>query len=46
MHGYTAPYHLDRNANGGGLLSYVREDIPSKKIDNVDFDTGLEAMFI
>ena len=46
MHGCTAPYHLDRNANGGGLLSYVREDIPSKKIDNVDFDTGLEAMFI
>ena len=46
MHGYTTPYCLDRNANGGGLLLYVREDIPSKKIDNVDFDTGLEAMFI
>ena len=46
MHGYTTPYRLDRNANDGGLLLYVREDIPSKKIDNVDFDTGLEAMFI
>ena len=46
MHGYTTPYHLDRNANGGGLLLYLREDIPSKKIDNVDFDTGLEAMLI
>ena len=42
----TLPYGLDRNANGGGLLLYVREDIPSKKTDNVDFDTGLEAMFI
>ena len=30
----------------GGLLLYVREDISSKKIDNVDFDTGLEALFI
>ena len=42
----TPPHRLDRNANGGGLLLYVREDIPSKKTDNVDFDTGLQAMFI
>ena len=34
MHGYTTPYRLDRNANGGGLLLYVREDIPTKKIYN------------
>ena len=47
MHGYTTPYRVDRNTNGGGgLLLYVREDIPPKKIDNVDFDTGLKAMFI
>ena len=46
MHGYTTPYRLDRNEKGGGLLLYVREDIPSKKIDNKDFDTGLEAMII
>ena len=31
---------------GGGFFLNVREDIPSKKTDNVDFDTGLEAMFI
>ena len=37
-YGYTNPICLD-----GGLLLYVSEDIPSKKIDNVDFDTGLEA---
>ena len=46
MHDYTTPHWLDRNANGGGLLLYLREDIPTKKVDNVDFDTGLEAMFI
>ena len=46
MHGYTTPYRLDRNANGGGLLLYAREDITSEKIDKVDFDTGLEAMLI
>ena len=46
MHGYTNPYCLDRNANGGLLLLYVREDFPSKKVDKVDFDTGLETTFI
>ena len=45
MLGHTTHYRLDRNTNSGRLLLYVREDILSKKIDNVDFDTGLEAMF-
>ena len=30
--GFTSPYRLDRNGFGGGLLAYVREDIPSKFI--------------
>ena len=30
--GLTSPYRLDRNGFGGGLLAYVREDIPSKFI--------------
>ena len=46
IHGYTTLYRLDENANGGGLLLYVREDFQSKKIDDVDSDTGLGAMFI
>ena len=46
MHEYTTTYRPDRNANGGRLLFCVGEDIPFKKIDNVDFDAGLEAMFI
>lgn len=28
INGFTAPYRLDRNANGGGILLYIREDIP------------------
>ena len=31
IEGYSAPYRLDRNRNGGGILIYVREDIPCKK---------------
>ena len=28
--GYSSPYRLDRNCHGGGIMLYVREDIPSK----------------
>ena len=30
LNGYRTPLRLDRNAHGGGILLYVREDIPSK----------------
>ena len=32
MHGYSEPYRLDRTANGGGLLLYVRSDIPTRRL--------------
>ena len=28
--GYSSPYGFDRNCRGGGIVLYVREDIPSK----------------
>ena len=28
--GYASPFRLDRNQNGGGILVFVREDIPVK----------------
>ena len=28
--GYSTPYHFDRTSHGGGILLYIREDIPSK----------------
>ena len=34
LEGFSAPYRLDRNRNGGGVLIYVREDIPSKQLKN------------
>ena len=27
---YSAPYRIDRTCHGGGLMLFVREDIPSK----------------
>ena len=30
IEGFTAPYRYDSNDKGGGLVLYVREDIPSR----------------
>ena len=46
MQGYSTPFRLDRNSHGGGILLYVREDIPAKLINNTNFDNDIEAMFI
>ena len=32
IHGFSEPYSFDRNGNGGGILLYSHEDIPSKLI--------------
>ena len=32
---FSIPYRLDRNKNGGGLMIYVRDDIPSKTLKNI-----------
>ena len=32
IQGYVPPYRLDRNFYGGGILVYMREDIPCKLI--------------
>ena len=32
IEGFTATYKLDRNVSGGGILVYIREDIPYKSI--------------
>ena len=30
IEGYSKPYRIDRNSHGGGIMLYVRVDIPSK----------------
>ena len=43
IEGFSEPYRLDRTDNGGGLLLYVRLDIPSKSIK---VETTYEGMFV
>ena len=40
--GYTT-YSLDRNANDGGILLYIREDIPSTLLN---FDMSIESVYV
>ena len=46
IEGYSIPYRLDRNRNGGGVMIYVREDIPSKKLKKHTFLDDIEGLFI
>ena len=32
VNGFNAPFRLDRNINGGGIILFVQEDIPAKLI--------------
>ena len=43
--GFTDPYRLDRDSHSGGLLLYVRNDIPSKEIPNCNLSTPSEGFF-
>ena len=44
--GFGEPYRLDRNSHGGGVLIYVREDIPSKPLSGHSFSRNIEGLFI
>ena len=41
---FATPFRLDRNANGGGLLVYVRSDIPSHRLHSFKFSDGIECI--
>ena len=42
MDGFTPPYRMYRNTNGGGIVLYVREDIPSRQISFKSDDKDIE----
>ena len=41
--GYATSYRLDTNANGGGILLYIREDILSKLLNT---DLSIEGFLV
>ena len=44
--GYSKPYRIDRNKHGGGVIIYIREDIPSKLLTKHNFPIEIEGIFI
>ena len=44
IEGFCTPYRLDRNSKGGGILLYVRDDIPSNLI-TVDI-SPIESFYV
>ena len=43
---FTMPYRLDRHRNEGGVIIYVREDIPSKILERHKLPQDVEGMFV
>ena len=46
MSGFCKPYRLDRCSNGGGLLLYIREDIPSRLLTEYKPPENVECLFV
>ena len=46
MDGYAPPFRLDRSSEGGGLLIYIRDDIPAKILKNHPLPKCCEGIFI
>ena len=44
--GYSTPFRLDRNQNGGGLLLYVREGTPYKILKEYIPKKPMEIFFV
>ena len=44
--GFSLPYRLERNRNGGGAMIFVKEDIPSKLLIKHNFPSDAEGLFV
>ena len=43
---YSESYRFDRNRNGGRVLPYIREDIPSKLLADHKLPHDIEGIFV
>ena len=44
--GFSLPFRLDRNRNGGGIMIFVCDDIPSRVLTKHVFPDDTEGLFI
>ena len=43
---YSKPFRFDRNRNGGGILLYIREDIPYTELNLHRYPHNIEGIFV
>ena len=46
MSGFCKSFRLDRHSNGGDLLLYIREDIPSCLLTEYKPPENVECLFV
>ena len=46
MDGYSIPFRLHRDSQGGGIIIYIREDIPCKELKTPKLPKDIEGIFI
>ena len=46
MDGYMPPFRKDRNQYGGGVLIYIKDNIPAKELTNFKISEGIESIFV
>ena len=46
MKGFAEPFRLDRNRNGGGVMIYIQDDIPSRLLLKHGFTGDIEGLYI
>ena len=44
--GFPMPYRQDRNRNGGDIMIYIRDNIPSKLLTKHVFPDDIEGLFV
>ena len=45
VEGFSTPFRLDRNKNGGGIILYIRSYIIASKLTSFTFPNDIEAFF-
>ena len=46
IEGFSEPFRRDRNRNGGGVMIYVRHDIPCRLLTKHKFASDMEILFL
>ena len=46
MDGFAKPFRSDRTRRGGGVMVFVREDIPCRKLDIINLANDIQLVVV